>query len=218
MPLKLITAGGGSVILDANSTASTYTVNVPAQGGAMLTTGSLSGINASAISTGTMPKANLPAGSILQVKSTTFSSASYTSSSTSTSFVDSGLYVTFDNNLRDSNSKVLAVFDIFFGQTDASSAWATVTYGTIYEGGVNRGDSSYGLIAGNSIAGSGGSYMQYDASSLSGSCLFTPSTTTTPTVRFYYKSQNGYITSYINRMGNSSYPGASTMTIMEIAG
>ena len=52
MPLKLITSGGGSVILDANSTASTVTLNVPAAGGALFTSqgGTISGnvgINAS---------------------------------------------------------------------------------------------------------------------------------------------------------------------------
>ena len=71
MPLKLITAGGGSVILDANSTASTFTVNVPAQGGAMLTTGSLTGINASAISAGTLPSDRLPSSGISATALTT---------------------------------------------------------------------------------------------------------------------------------------------------
>lgn len=90
MPLKLITSGGGSVILDANTTGSNFTVNVPAQSGAMLTTGSLSGINASAISVGTLPtsrlptipRANLPTGSVLQVV-TVLKTDQWTSASTS---------------------------------------------------------------------------------------------------------------------------------------
>lgn len=71
MPVKLISPGGGSVILDANTTASNYTVNIPAQGGAMLTTGSLSGINASAMSVGTVPRARIPSGSVIQTQYTT---------------------------------------------------------------------------------------------------------------------------------------------------
>jgi hypothetical protein len=77
MPLKLITGGGGSVILDANTTASNYTMYVPAENGSLLT--SSSGLNASALSTGTVsgdrlptiPRAKMPAGAILQVVSTT---------------------------------------------------------------------------------------------------------------------------------------------------
>jgi hypothetical protein len=159
-------------------------------------------------------------GAILQVKSFNFLSTSYTSSSASTSFVDSGMFITFDNNLRDSSSKVLVFFDVYFGQTDASGAWAQPSFGTIFEGGVNRGDATYGLAFGNAVLGGGGANMQYDASSLNGSCLFTPSTITTPTIRFFYRSNNSGITTYINRLGNSNtaYYGSSNMTIMEIAG
>lgn len=39
MPLKLISTGGGSVILEANNTGSNYTVNVPAVNGTAVTTG-----------------------------------------------------------------------------------------------------------------------------------------------------------------------------------
>ena len=113
---------------------------------------------------------------------------------------------------------VIAFFDIYYGQTDATSAWASVTLGTIYEGGVNRGDSTFGLSGGNTIAGSGGSNMQYDTAIMSASCIFTPSTITTPTIRFYYRSQNSNITSYINKPGAGGYNAGSTMTIMEITG
>lgn len=102
MPLKLITAGGGSVILDANSTASTYTINVPAQGGAMLTTGSLTGINASAISTGTLPttnlpvipRANMPSGSILQVQQAFYSAATTLASGSFTDYPGLSISIT----------------------------------------------------------------------------------------------------------------------------
>lgn len=39
MPLKLITSGGGSVILDANTTGSTFTLTAPARNGTLITTG-----------------------------------------------------------------------------------------------------------------------------------------------------------------------------------
>lgn len=37
MPIKLITTGGGSVTLDANSTASNYTLTAPARSGNIIT-------------------------------------------------------------------------------------------------------------------------------------------------------------------------------------
>jgi hypothetical protein len=210
MPISI---SGSGVITGASSFASNTIF-----GGTVGVAGAVNTSSSLTTASGGLAKSSFPSGLVIQVKSFNFLSTSYTSSSTSTSFVDSGLFVTFDNNLRDSNSKVLAFFDVYFGQTDAAGAWAALTIGTIYEGGVNRGDSTFGLSGGNANLGGGGANMQYDASSLNGSCLFTPSTTTTPTVRFYYRSQNVNITSYINRLGNSGYPAASTMTIMEIAG
>ena len=45
MPLKLITSGGGSVILDANTTGSNFTINVPAVNASLFTSlgGSITG-------------------------------------------------------------------------------------------------------------------------------------------------------------------------------
>lgn len=166
------------------------------------------------------PNLQLPSGSIIQVKTGTFTTSNGdTASSNSTSFVDSGLSVTFDNDLA-SGSKVYCMFNVTFGQTDATSAWANPTHMTIYEGGVNRGDSSTGLGSGNANAGGGGSAMQYELVRMSGSTLFTPSTTVTPTCSLYYRTQASQITSYINRAGNTSstYNVSSTITLMEVAG
>lgn len=123
MPLKLITSGGGSVILDANTTGSTYTINVPAEGGSLLTSGSLSGINASAMSVGTIPttrlptipKANLPTGCILQVLSAR--NGDFFSSS-STSWADiTGLSVTITPT--SATSKVFVMVSFGRGTTQA---------------------------------------------------------------------------------------------------
>ncbi len=87
MPLKLLSPGGGSVLLQANTTSLDYTLTVPAETANLITTATSSGINASAISVGTLdsgrlpssgisataltagtlPTARLPAGCILQV-------------------------------------------------------------------------------------------------------------------------------------------------------
>lgn len=61
MPLKLISGGGGSVILSANSTGSNYTVTMPAETGVAITSGT---------TTRLVPRAALPSGSLIQVVST----------------------------------------------------------------------------------------------------------------------------------------------------
>jgi|688.fasta_scaffold483269_2 hypothetical protein len=70
MPIKLNSVGGGSVTLDVPSTGSTFTHTMPAETGTVITSSTGSGINASALSVGTLPKARLPSGSILQVSQT----------------------------------------------------------------------------------------------------------------------------------------------------
>lgn len=157
-------------------------------------------------------------GKIRQVKTGIFtSSAGNTSVSNSTSFTSSGLALTFDQDLAP-GSKVYCSFSVTFGQTDATSAWASPTHVTIFEGGVNRGDSATGLATGNGMAGSGGSTMQYELQRISGDVLFTPSTISTPTCFLFYRSKSSSITSYINRAGSGSaeYYSSSTMTIMEV--
>jgi hypothetical protein len=72
MPIKLISSGGGSVILDAPATGTNFNVTVPAENGSVITTAAASGINASAMSVGTLPYARLPSGSI--VKTTSYNS------------------------------------------------------------------------------------------------------------------------------------------------
>ncbi len=58
MPLKLISGGGGSVILSANSTGTNYTVTVPAENGTAITSGA---------TTRLVPRAAMPAGAVIQV-------------------------------------------------------------------------------------------------------------------------------------------------------
>lgn len=73
MPLKLISGGGGSVILSANSTGTNYTVTVPAENGTAITSGA---------TTRLVPKAAMPAGAVIQVV-TTLKTDQWTTASTS---------------------------------------------------------------------------------------------------------------------------------------
>lgn len=52
MPLKLLSSGGGSVLLTANTTAADFTVNVPAVNGNMVTTADTGSISQSMLGAG----------------------------------------------------------------------------------------------------------------------------------------------------------------------
>ncbi len=82
MPIKINSASGGSVTLDVPLTGSTYTHTLPAESGTVITTAAATGINASAISTGTLPRNRIFSGSVLQTQYVT-SSTRTTMNSTS---------------------------------------------------------------------------------------------------------------------------------------
>jgi len=162
-------------------------------------------------------RANFGAGAVLQVKQITSGSVV---STTNTSWTDTGIAFAFDNALQ-SNSKVLVCLDVMMGQMYASS-WAYLGYVTINEGGVNRGDASYGIagsaanLAGSALTGG----MQYDVERMGGSCLFTPSTTS-PTVKLFFRCSDSTLGIKLNSNWNdssSAYRSQLTGFMMEIAG
>lgn len=217
MPLKLITSGGGSVILDANSTASTYTVNVPAQGGAMLTTGSLSGVNASAMSVGTIPKARMPTGSILQVVQTVKRDAF---STTGTAFVDiTGFNATITPLF--STSKILVDIVMSCGEAgDAFPAFYVNRNGTVI-------DLSDGISPGQRVTigytNTGADTRdQYLMTVVPFKYLDSPSSTSALTYQVQMSPmRTASRTAHLNRMNTigdaNQMTGISTITLMEIA-
>ena len=74
MPLKLLSSGGGSVILAANNTGSNYTVNVPAVNANIITNADSGTVTGSMISSNTVSSSNIVAysGIPIQYFSTTF--------------------------------------------------------------------------------------------------------------------------------------------------
>lgn len=108
MPLKLISSGGGSIILDAPSTGSNFTLTVPAENGSVITTAAATGVNASAISTGTVPRARIAAGTVIQ--SVSASSNGATSSGSGVWF-DGPCSVTITPYFATSQILLLSVFD-----------------------------------------------------------------------------------------------------------
>ncbi len=118
MPIKLISSGGGSVILDAPPTGTNFNVTVPAENGSVITTAASSGINASAMSVGTVPKLRLPSSSVLQVVQTHVTDAYAISSSGYGSITDTAL--TASITPLSTSSKILVMVDSIWGATESA--------------------------------------------------------------------------------------------------
>jgi hypothetical protein len=106
MSIRLYNSSGGYIDLESGGTSAAANVfTLPAETGTILTSATLSGINASALSAGTLAAARLPAGSVLQViQGTTTSAATSTDNST---FVDSNL--TASITPTSASSKILVI-------------------------------------------------------------------------------------------------------------
>jgi hypothetical protein len=196
-------SGTGVVTLTAPNTNLDRTITLPdSTGTVLMTDGDGSSL------TGT--------GKVLQVAQSESQGVFYTSA---TSFVDTGLVtVSFSNNLS-SGSKVLVSIEATIGES-YTSGWAQPTFLTVYDTvqGANIGDSSYGIVGGNAIAGVTNQWNQYDMARLMGSKLYTP-TGTAPIYKLYLRSgypgtSRGIGRAYSN---NTNYDVAGTrITIMEI--
>jgi len=83
-------SGTGTFTIASPNSNTNRTLNLPDNAGTFITTGSTTGIDASALSTGTVAAARLPAGSVLQVVEGTMA-ADTGLTSTSSTFIDVGL-------------------------------------------------------------------------------------------------------------------------------
>lgn len=156
---------------------------------------------------------------ILQIKQT-ISDSEF--STTSTSFVNTGLFtVSFDNALK-SGSKVLAMIELSFGES-YSSSWAQPHYFTLYQGtsssnGSNIASSTQGMVGGNAIANAHDGYNEYDIARVSAMNLHTP-TNTTPHYRLFVRTLSNTRTLTIGSANNSNAfynVGRSIITLMEV--
>jgi hypothetical protein len=172
---------------------------------------SLTALNATNISSGTLAKARLPAGSVLQVaqarKTDTFSTSS-------TTLVDiTGMSVTMTPT--SASSKFLVYVDLFVG----AFFWNT--------NGGYLGVSANGTnIAGNSASvwavqyGSDVTNSPYETMQWTDSVLYSPNTISSVTFNAQIGSGSASYAIYINRAYNNAYgtQGRSVLTVMEIAG
>jgi hypothetical protein len=156
--------------------------------------------NTSAIVSGYVPYANLPAGSVLQVVNATYSTS--TSNSTST-YADTGLTATITPKFA--TSKIL----VLVNQSSVSRGTGNNS-SQLYLQLVRNSTSISVLLAGWSYTG----YSAYFPSTSASSCyLDSPATTSATTYKTQF--QNGANAAYVTVQEAG---GASTITLMEIAG
>ena len=171
-------------------------------------------VNASVASVGTLPRARLPAGSVLQVANT---SKTDTFSSTSTSFTDvTGLSVSITPTSTSSKILVRVIL----------SGTGTNTTGSTYR--ITRNGSAIGIAdsAGSRTLGGGGEFYNPRTDNFftfGTEFLDSPSSISSLTYAVQVIVGSGTGTVHINRSDNDTNSGSyvrgiSSITVMEIAG
>jgi len=179
MPLILNGATSGSTTIQATD-AVTQTITLPNNSGTVLTTAS---------------NTNFPAGSVLQVVNATFATQT---STTSTSFVDTGLSASITPS--SSSNKILAIVNMT-GLSKSSSDYMGLQ--------LVRGST---VIAGFELQALFTSSAVTITTATGTSYLDSPSTTSSTTYKVQAKSFNGGIVYW------SSSNAVTTITLMEIKG
>ena len=160
--------------------------------------------------TGTVPDANAPSGSVIQVVS---SAKTDTQSTASTSYVDiTGLSVTITPS--SSSNKILIIFDVKLGADDTEYGYTRLVRNStsIYS------NSTYDNTSTNYVT-SGDAEGKYSTYQNGGVFLDSPSTTSSITYTVQFRCSRGEAV-FVNRSQNfnsEARGGASSITVMEIA-
>ncbi len=198
-------SGTGTFTIASPNSNSNFTLTLPAESGTVLTTGSTTGISASALSTGTIPIARMYAGAVLQVVSAVYTTRQ-SFSTTSGVYQSTGLTATITPT--SASSKILIL--------------VTATHQSYYLSTANTG-SSLGLNRNSTkIAGFVGSHVgtvnnaETLAPTGSMTVLDSPATTSATTYTVLVTSLGASQTVYFN--GTYAVTGfESFITLMEIA-
>lgn len=210
--LNLKSGSGGTVTLTAADTAGSPVVTIPAETGTAITTGTTTRI---------IPKAAVPAGSVLQVVQTV-KTDTYAAALGAVWADLPGISVSITPS--STSSKILVMLDLkYIGDTDASISRVRLMRNNteIYIGNAasNRPRGS-GAQNYNTAAGSGG----YNVLASGGIFLDSPATTGAITYKIQGGGDSNATIFYLNRTesdrDNAYYDvrTASSITVMEIAG
>lgn len=210
-------AGGtGIFTVAAPATNTDRTITLPDLAGTILT--SSSSINAANVTTGTLPKARLPSGAVLQVISTDYTSMFSTSSTTPVDVTGFSATITPTS----STSKILVMVSVAFGGANDIYPYVLLKRnGTSLSTGVSASGNQINVFLGGYFTAIAS--MTYAIQQFSKNHLDSPSTTSALT--YQIQLANPYTISpnaFINRQENQSntpfvqYP-TSSITLMEIA-
>lgn len=157
------------------------------------------------ITSGTVASARFPAGTILQTATSTLTT---TPSTTSSSFVATGLTVTLTP--RSSTSKFLLMASVNTG--NSGTAWNYFAFA--------RGTTPIGLGASGTLINTGGQFYVTDNGRMDTVTLHyldSPATGSAVTYNVYFATYGN--TAYLNRRGaDNVFRGSSSLTVMEVAG
>ena len=210
----------GAITIAAPAISGTNTLTLPAVTDTLVgkaTTDTLTNksIVASQL-TGTVAAARLPAGSVLQVVSTTKTD---TQASTSAAFIDiTGLSASITPS--SASNKVLVLWSVNGSQAVAVSAVYLKLLRNSTDIAIGTGSMGSRIPCSSGIASSAASIL---ASPASGNFLDSPASTSSVTYKLQIAATAGSALAYVNRTdgdadGASYGRGASTITVMEIAG
>ena len=196
-------SGTGTFTIASPNSNSNYQLDLPAESGTVITTASTTGISASALTTGTIPKARMYAGAVLQVLTTT--TTTLVTNSTST-YASTGLSLSITPS--SATSKILVL------------AWCPIRYGTNNGGGnvgirINRASGT--IVMNNNLINNVSAIVDISYP-ITLSYLDSPATTssTNYTIEFALVNSSGiYSNPTVN--WNSGVTQTSTLTLMEIA-
>jgi hypothetical protein len=165
----------------------------------------ISSVSATTVSSGTLPFAQLPTGSVLQVVNVTNTTNFSTSS---VSAVSTG--ITASITPKYSTSKILVLCSLASGSnTGLGTGSGSVTF-ALYRGGSQVGQA--GNCGGREQAGRTGNFFF----NIFLSVLDSPATTSSVTYTLYGGTfADTTVTAYLNQQGNGT---GTTFTLMEIAG
>jgi hypothetical protein len=214
MPIKLQSSGGGAVTIDVPSTASTYTLTAPAETAAIITSVSASGINASALSAGTIPRARMFAGCIFQVQQTWWNGAATLAAGSFTNHPNLSVAITPTS----ATSKILVMVSM-----------QAVVYNVTMQARFTRNDTPIGIAAaaGSRVLSTFGGLQtigdgNHQFTPWNYQYLDSPATTSALTYRIQLKMQSS-ATAYLNRSVNDADNSdwaqrtTSSITVMEVA-
>ena len=211
------------IIVDTvESSGTTVTVNDALTTGTnAITAGSVTGLSASSLTTGTLPNAQLANGHVLQVVSTTKTDTATFSSTTTNTFVDlAGLSVTITPT--SASSKILVFFTVNVTRSSSATQHVRLMRDTTA---IGVGDAAGSRLQDTVItrdSPSGDVPYSLWIGNLNGSYLDSPSTASATVYKLQGTLGATYSgTFYINRSGddaNADYGGRpiSSITVMEI--